>query len=113
MSVIKKMRKQMATLWVRTTPDAFGKFAFAPPVGIKCRWDDKLGEFKDKTGQSFGSKATVYTDRVVHVGDKLKKGGLDSTTLDSPLKDKEAFEVIATEDIPNFKAKEFLHVAYL
>lgn len=114
MSVIKKMRKQAAILWTRKTePDDFGKFGFNEPVQIKCRWDEKTGTVVGKTGEIMSGMDTVYVDREVRLGDKLKKGSMDSTTPDDPLTDKEAFEIEGIENIPNFKAKEFLHIAYL
>lgn len=114
MSVIKKMRRQTAVLWSRnTSPDASGRFSYAFPVQVACRWDDQLGSFKNRDGEDVASNAQVYPDREVKVGDKFKKGSLDSETPDDPTDDRDAYEVQAVENIPNFKATETLHVAHL
>ena len=114
MSLIKRMRKQLAVLWTRNAqPDGYGEYAFAHPVQIKCRWDDMFSEVVGRDGQLTASSATVYVDRPVQVGDKLKKGAMDTDTPDDPRNDRLAFEVKATESYPNLRAKEYLLVAKL
>jgi len=113
-SLIKRMRRQKAVLWVRSeSPNDFGKFSFDSPIEIKCRWDDKIGQFKNKEGQTFSSLAVVYVDRDVKIGDKLKKGTLDSQTQSDPTKDQNAYEVKAVENIPNLRNTETLRIARL
>lgn len=113
MSLIKRMRKQTAIWWQAGPPDETGVRSFLDPVAIPCRWDDKAGEFTDARGFSLMSNATVYVDREMKIGDKLKKGDLDTATPPNPLEDKEAFEIQAFEITPNLKAKEFLYTAHL
>jgi hypothetical protein len=112
-SLIKKMRKQPAVWWASTGKDEFGVLTFAEPVQIKCRWDDSKGRFQNSKGFMVESKGTVYVDREMNLGDKLKKGELDTDTPESPLDDLEAFEIQGFESNPNFKAKEFLYTAHL
>lgn len=109
MSVIKKMRKQTATYWKRLEPDQFGAFAYDTPVEIECRWDDRQDEFRDEKQQVLVSRAVVYPDREMSVGDCLLKGDL---VADLDPKDAGAFEIKAFEIIPNFRATEFLYIAH-
>lgn len=113
MSLIKKMRKQWATWWTVGPVDEFGVKSFGEPVTIKCRWEDRAGEFVDARGFAINSNATVYVDRPMKIGDKLKLGAADSNTAPNPLEDREAFEIQAFEAVPNLKAKEFLYTAHL
>jgi len=113
MSVIKKMRKQRAVWWERTTPDQYGVYSFAAPVEIACRWDDSGTEFRNGTGETEMSSATVYPDRVLKKGDKLMKGGMESGTPDSPAELTHAYEIQRFDETPNMKATEFLYTAYL
>jgi hypothetical protein len=113
MSLIKKMRKQVAVWWPAAGVDEFGVKAFGEPVAIKCRWEDRAGEFADARGFMMASNATVYVDRPMKIGDKLKLGGLDSDTPENPLEDRTAFEIQAFESVPNLKAKEFLYISHL
>jgi len=114
MSIIKKMRKQKAVWWARLeTPDQYGAYSFAAPVEIDCRWDDSGTEFRNGVGQTEMSSATVYPDRVLHKGDKLKKGELESDTPDSPLDLLLAFEIQRFDETPNLKNTETLYTAYL
>lgn len=113
MSIIKKMRKQFATWWPLGPVDEFGAKSFGEPVTIKCRWVDQAGEFVDARGFSINSNATVYVDRKMKIGDKLKQGAADSETPLSPLEDRLAFEIQAFEVVPNLKAKEFLYISHL
>jgi len=114
MSIIRRMRKQKAVWWERSaTSDRFGKFTFSEPAEIDCRWDDSISEYRTEDGQMHISQATVYPDRVLSVGDKLRKGEmetdepLDPTTLDS------SFEVQRFQQIPNLKNTETLFMAHL
>lgn len=113
MSVIKRMRKQKAVWWARGDPDQYGNFSFAGPIEIACRWDDSGTEFRNGVGQTEMSSATVYPDRVLKKGDKLRKGEMESGTPDSPSSLTDAFEVQRFDETPNFKATEFLYTAYL
>ena len=114
MSVIRKMRKQKAVWWARLTPpDQFGRYSFAAPVEIDCRWDDSGTEFRNGEGQTEMSAATVYPDREMTIGDKLKKGEMESDTPDDPRSLRTAFEIKRFDQTPNFKATETLYTAYL
>jgi hypothetical protein len=113
MSVIKRMRRQKAIWWARLTPNKFGKYSFADPVEISCRWDDGGEEVRDATGQNFIPRATVYVDRVIAVGDRLKKGELESDTPDDPLEAGEAYEVKRFATNPNFRNTENLYTVIL
>lgn len=52
---------------------AFGRVFSAPPVAIKCRWDDVVEEMRTADGETFVSKATIYPDRILKVGGGLRK----------------------------------------
>ncbi len=112
MSIIVKMRKQKAVYWKRLTPDQYGKFSFADPVEIVCRWEDRIHEFLDHQGEKQVSKSIVYVDRVVSLGDRLMRGEMDSNTPNDPLAT-DSFEVRRFDQDPNIKATEFLLIAYL
>lgn len=113
MSLIKRMRKQQAVLWTQNGKDEFGAIAFNAPVQIKCRWEDKRGEILNRQDEQVPSMSTVYVDRPVKIGDKLKKGALDTNTPLDPKEDREAFEIQGIAETPNLKAREFLYEAYL
>lgn len=113
MSIIKRMRRQTAILWTRGAPDRFGRYTFAEPIEIKCRWDDTTEEFVNPKGQKQIGRSVVYVDRVIAPGDRLKRGDLDSSAVDDPLDDTLAYEVQRVDQNPNLKATEFLITAYL
>ncbi len=113
MSFITRLRKQKAVYWRRTQVDRFGKSVFAEPVEIPCRWDDINEEFLNVKGEKQSSKSLVYVGVEMKPGDRLMVGGLASDTPIDPLNTTESFEVRRFDKIPNIKATEFLHVAYL
>jgi len=112
-SIIKKMRKQKAVWWQRSAPDHYGKFSFAPPVEIDCRWDDQGVEYRAAQGQTVLSNAVVYPDRILAIGDRLQKGEMESDISEDPLVLITAFEIQRFDQTPNLKATEFLYTAYL
>lgn len=113
MSIIKKMRKQDAIWWAAGPKDEFGAITFAFPVQIKCRWEDAEGQIVNAQEEITAGMSTVYVDRDMKIGDKLKLGLLDTGTPPDPKEDREAFEIQGWQKIPNLKAKEFLRVAHL
>lgn len=113
MSVIKSMRRQRAVYWARTTADSHGRFSFAEPVQIKCRWDENRGHIRNYMGEMVATTTTVYVDRIMQLGDRLKRGELDSYTLDDPTEDPLAFEIQAFEETPNYRNSETLLTAHL
>lgn len=135
MSLITRMRKQEALLWVRGSADRYGEFAFDAPVQIKCRWEDQVQEFIDAGGERQLSRSVVYVDRVISVGDRLKRilaadawilalgvwddAGAwsdDAVWIDGvsdPNELTDAYEVRRFDQLPNLKASEFLLTAYL
>lgn len=114
MSLIKRMRRQKAVWWERSkTFDRFGKFNFAGPIEIACRWEDSVSEFRTADGQVTISQATVYPDRVLEEGDQLRKGEMDSNETTDPTTLTDAFEVQRFEQIPNLKNTETLYIAHL
>ena len=108
MSIIRKMRKQKATWWKRTTVDRFGKFSYDPPVEIDCRWDDGGEEFRDAQEQIRVPVATIYVDRELTIGDKLRKGDMESDEPLDPSNVVGAHEVQKFMNNPNLRATEFL-----
>ncbi len=113
MSLIKRMRRQRAVYWQRTAPDHYGTFGYAAPVEIACRWEDKIGEFRNDMGEKHASIANVYVDRVMSIGDKLMRGELESDTSEDPREEPDAYEIQAFEQIPDINAKETLLLAHL
>jgi hypothetical protein len=114
MSLIKKMRRQIAVWWASTGVDRHGDESYAVPVEIKCRWEDSSEEFLDAEGQRQMSNAIVYVDRDTPNGGVLMLGTLDDIT--DPINVKEntgAWEIRKFDNLPNIRATEFLKTAIL
>lgn len=85
--------RQTATWWA-TTPDGFGGDTFAAPIAIKCRWEDRNEVIPELAGlpatKEKISKAIVYVDRDMVIGDYLGLGDLTAsanpTLVTGPLK---------------------------
>jgi len=113
MSLITKMRKQKAVLWRKGSLNRFGRTSFEAPIEISCRWEDIVVEFLDMQGEKVLSKSVVYVDRILALGDRLKRGEIESDTPTNPLDVEDTFEVRRFEQLPNLKASETLLTAYL
>jgi hypothetical protein len=114
MSVITRMRKQQAVWWGQTdAPDSFGVPRLNVPVQILCRWDDETVEFIGKDGTPQVSKAVVYVDRDMQIGDILWLGSIANiATSQAPRVNAGWVEIKGWKKNPNFKASEFLRTAY-
>lgn len=113
MSFMTRVRKQKAVWWARSTKDRFGKYSFAEPVEVSCRWDDTAQEFLDYQGELQASRALVYPDRVMVPGDRLMLGELESDTPVDPMSIRTAYEIRRFDQNPNFRATETWYTAYL
>jgi len=107
------MRRQHAVWWKRLQADDYGRYSYASPVAIKCRWDENVGQTMSAKGDMVASSSTVYVDRVMSVGDKLKLGEIDSNTSTDPREDPLAFEIMSFEQNPNFRNTQSLLTAHL
>jgi len=111
------MRRQRAVLWVRSdTPDNYGRFSYEEPVEIRCRWEDVAKEFRDSQGQTVMANSIVYVDRIIKVGDMLRRGEISSDEPADPRDDtltEIAFEVQRFDQLPDLKNRLTLLTAYL
>jgi len=114
MSIIVKMRKQKAVWWQRgATPDRYGKYSYASPIEIDCRWDDAAVEFRNEKGENVVSKSVVYPDRILAIGDRLREGDIESDEPADPTTITTTAEIQRFDKTPNIKATETLYTAYL
>jgi len=100
--------KQKATYW-EVTDDGMGGLIFGSPVVIKCRWENRIEEFFDATGERRASKAVVALDRELSTGTYLYKG--ESTAASPPAH--ESFPIRGIAVIPDLRYLQNLNVAYL
>jgi hypothetical protein len=99
-----------ATLWT-ATPNGFGGDDYSAAIPIKCRWVDRNEQYMstlDKNEQI--SRAIVYLDRNVKVGDWLYNGV--STDADPSLLET-AYKVRRFDKIPDLRNLLVLRKAFL
>lgn len=121
MSIISRMRKQIAVYWALAASesagedwDDMGQPQWATPVEIECRWEDDQVEFISKDGSKLVSRSVVYVDRDVNIGGVLMLGELvDVVEEENVLENDGAWEIRGYSKIPSLKATEFLRTAYL
>jgi hypothetical protein len=113
-SLIKRVLKQKAVYWEPAGAGPDGQQTFKDPVQIRCRWEDTNETFLDKNGNTQVSRAVVMTDRDVMLLGILWFGKIeDLTVYDDPLQNDGAYEIRKFDKKPNFKATQFLRMAYL
>ncbi len=113
MSLIKKMRKQVAAVWIRNPePDRYGQFTFQGPIEIKCRWDDGEQEFHDAQGQSLFASSTMYPDRPLKPGDFALVGPIQSDYTSDP-RAVNAKEIVSFTQSLDFKGRKLFFTALL
>lgn len=114
MSLISRMRKQLAVYWSSQKFDDFGQPIPLEPVEIKCRWEDVQVEYLTKDGTKQVSNSVVYVDRDVELDGFLWLGELSELTSQTvPEQNEGAHRIKQVNKIPNLKAKEFLITAIL
>jgi len=91
---------QQATYWQQNGVDGYGKRYFLTPTLISVRWEDATDLIVQKMGEEIPSKATVYTQQELTVGDFLALGNF--TTQSDPFQLPEnAFEILQFLSTPS------------
>lgn len=113
-TIIRQMRREFCVYWKYLETDEYQRKVYAPPVQLKCRWDEKHTQFIDPKGRTLVSRAVVYPEISVVPGDLLMRGKLTSPP---PLQPKGptdgVFEVRGKNDIRRLRNPQELHIAYL
>lgn len=114
MSLIKRMRRQRAIYWAFTGElDHYGRPSFLPPIEIHCRWVDESQELRSPQGTIVNFSSKVYVDRVMKIGEFLKRGELESNTSDDPTSESDTHMIQRFDQLPNLRATETLLTALL
>jgi len=114
MSVITKVLKQKCVYWEPESISDFGQPTYSNPVEMNCRWMKGSAEVIKPDGTLTTSSATAMVSEDLKIGGILMLGTLEDVLyLQSPTKNEEAFEIIQFFKVPNFKATEYMRVAYL
>lgn len=102
---------QVATYWESQEPNGFGGRLTGPATPIKCRWEDKSVRYAGRLDhQEEISKAVVFVDREMNVGDWLFLGPTsesDPTTLEG------AHQIRKFERVPDLRNLNTLLMAIL
>lgn len=98
--------KQSATWWA-VSPDGTGGDVFASPVLVACRWEDRQESYIGQIDRrEHVSKAIVYVDREVGLGDYLALGDQTATSDPSGLADADKVQRIQLfPDLRNVEAQ--------
>jgi len=72
------LQTEIAVYWAPGVPDGFGHRAFATPVEVNCRWQDKVERAVDDVGQEFVSRATLYPRSTLALNGWVYRGTLAS-----------------------------------
>ena len=121
MSIITRMLKQTCVYWALAYADSggddyddYGQPQYASPVELSCRWEDAGEEFIAADGSTQISRSVVYVESDVEVGGVLMLGEIADIENSSDIKENDgAWEIRRFEKTPNFKATEWLRVAFL
>lgn len=120
MGIITRMRKQICVYWPpagdqsgQADFDAMGNRLWGTPYEMTCRWSFKRENILMDNGVTYQTRAKVFTQYDVRPGGVLYLGRLTAVDQDNPKSNDGAWEVVAFEKIPNFKATEFLRKAFL
>lgn len=73
-------RKQWAVYWEYVGQDSFGLPVVSDGVEIRVRWNDKVTQVIDPSGNTVQSSAQIITDRTLPIQSILRKGRLAEVT---------------------------------
>lgn len=123
--IIEKFCVQTAVYWGNPVNDDFGRFTFAPPIDIKCRWEDKTETDIGWTSTGFPGNLRLSKSQLLVTQDLEIKGYLWRGTLaeaqslypdkiNTPEKIPGSYQIHRFDRIPMvFKKDEFVRTVYL
>lgn len=71
--VLRELR-QTITRWPYEGSNGFGGFSFGAPVTMRGRWEDRTELFTTPQGREVVSRAVIYLEKDVEVGDYVAQG---------------------------------------
>lgn len=101
---------QIATYWAPGARDGYGQTAFASPVSLTVRWQDKQENFLDPQGEILISNAVVYPQA------ELAQEGylfLGTSAIADPKTVSGAYKIRALSQTVNLKNKQTLYKIWL
>jgi len=119
MSIITRMRKQVAVYWGAPVADGEGGFTYAAPVQFGCRWDDRTVLFVNYKGEETISSAVIYPDQDMVFNGSLWLGTLVAlqaaypTTYTNPRLVVNTRVIMGIGKIPNLRASEYLRILHV
>lgn len=73
-------RKQWMVFWECVGQDPYGLPIVSDGIELKVRWNDKLAQVIDPTGNTIQSTAQIITDRTLPLQSIVRKGRLSEVT---------------------------------
>lgn len=108
MSFLTAFLTMKATHWKLSSIDGFGKPIFEAPVTLNCRWEERFEYISGPQGVTISSRARVFLEVDVTIGDMLCNGESSSAT---PIPT--AFRVLQFMKLPSLDGTDFERKAYL
>lgn len=103
---------QDVTYWSPTGSNVYGGSTYSAPLAFKGRWENKVEQFRDKSGQESSSRAKVFIPETVAVDiDGYLFEGV-SAAID-PLSVDGAYEIRMKAQIPDLRNLTSLTTVYL
>jgi hypothetical protein len=109
-------RKQTAVYWAPTGQDGYGEHTYAQPVELAVRWEERNELFINKEGREVRSEVVVYPIQALQNEGLLYLGllsGLTDPQKANPRSIAGIHEIKAVQSLPNFKATQFIHRAWM
>src|SRR5512135_1722086 len=96
---------QKAVYWSAPVPDGFGGFTYAAPAEIDVRWEERIEQYTDMSGEIRMSQAIVYSSTDFDIGCYLLKGTLINVTDPgyNPQKEAAAFKIMMVAKTPDMR----------
>ena len=114
---IQSVAVQDFVYWAPAITNGFGDKTYPEPQQMKCRWDDKVEQFLNGTGENVISKAVLLVPEAVEVGGYAWLGDIADLTdaeLEDPLLLQEAYLIGRVDKTPLFKSTDkFVYEVYL
>lgn len=101
---------ETVTYWAPTGLDGYAKKTFAAPTTLSARWEDRSENIISPSGEQIISRSRVFLAQGVAIGGYLFLG---TSSSEDPRTVDGALPIQQTGRVPNLRANQVLHTAFL
>lgn len=112
--LINNFKKQNAVYWANPVNDGYGDYTFDSPVEIQVQWENKQEKFVSAlNGEEVISRAVIFVPQDLAIQGMLSLMSIANISSSELPADNNAYEIKASEKVPDHRGTNFSRKVWL